>query len=123
MHHHPNSAKYSPSPSSQYLGCRYAHLPSKRAAIVPVNRLFLAILVTLTLYRKTLESKTFVYRFPKIKDVLLDNPEFDYDSSMGGSVGGFHSMTNGFIKIFKDDVLYVENQGMLNNKNYLEQLI
>lgn len=55
---------------------------------------------------KTLESKTFVYRFPKIKDVLLDNPEFDYDSSMGGAVGGFHSMTNGFIKIFKDDVLY-----------------
>ena len=52
------------------------------------------------------KNNNVMYRFPRIKEVLMDYPEFDYETSAGGSVGGFHSQASGFIKMFKDNVLY-----------------
>ena len=51
-------------------------------------------------------SNTVMYRFPKIKEVLTEYPYFDYSASAGGSSGGFYSQSSGFIKLFKDDILY-----------------
>jgi len=51
-------------------------------------------------------SNYVMYRFPKIKEVLMDYPEFGYDtSSEAGGVGFSHS-SGGFIKFIKNDILY-----------------
>lgn len=51
-------------------------------------------------------SNNVMYRFPKIKEVFLDYPEFKYGTSLEGGATAFHSNTSGFIKIFKNNTLY-----------------
>lgn len=52
------------------------------------------------------KENTIMYRFPKIKEILMDYPEFGYVSSAGGGVGSFYGNSVGFIKMYKNDILY-----------------
>lgn len=51
-------------------------------------------------------SNYVMYRFPKIKEVLMDYPEFGYDTSSEAGSGSFHHSSGGFIKFIKNDILY-----------------
>ena len=52
------------------------------------------------------KQNTIMYRFPKIKEVLMEYPEFGYVTSAGGAVGSFHGNSTGFIKMYKNDIVY-----------------
>ena len=47
-----------------------------------------------------------MYRFPKIKEKLLEYPEFEYKVSSEGGAISFLANSSGFIKAFDNDVLY-----------------
>ena len=61
-----------------------------------------------------------MYRFPKIKEKLLDYPEFDYTVSSEGGAISFLANSSGFIKAFDNDILYGMN---FYSANYIGMLL
>lgn len=54
-------------------------------------------------------NEAIMYRFPKIKEKLLNYPEFNYTVSSEGGAISFLANSSGFIKAFNNDVLYGMN--------------